>query len=386
MFCTKCGTQNPETSQFCRNCGSVLRTQNNKEDKGSVNNSDTDHHKHIGVNTPPYPYVISTTKLVVLGLLTFGLYYSYWFYRQFKSFKVDRNWEITPWVRALFWPLTSYTLFQKVSEAGEEYDKKQNVNAGLFTAVIIVSIIINAFFQQLLFLLIFISPLFILVPIVIGLIPTLLLITVQKRINFYWDKKYGNRLVSSPFTLRDYVIAGLGGLVMFQFIVFLIGISNFVNVLKNNQPTTGPISGVPQTPTVFYASPTMAPTNTPTPIPSITQTEQQSDKNVPLDFLGKWSGDVSQPRGKTSKYPVEITIIPGELNEPVGTSSYSTLGCGGDLYLLESTSSKIIVEERLTSGFTRCGNRVVIDLTYNNDGTLTYYFKEAGSGTATLRK
>ena len=65
MYCNNCGKNNPEGSKFCQHCGIKL-------DKKRVitpveHQEKTSTEEGISSNTPPYPYVISTAKLIVLS-------------------------------------------------------------------------------------------------------------------------------------------------------------------------------------------------------------------------------------------------------------------------------------------------------------------------------
>ena len=115
--------------------------------------------------------------------------------------------------------------------------------------------------------------------------------------------------------------------------------------------------------------------------------EQQSSGDITSDFVGQWSGNVTQKRSNNSTYPVVITIHSGKLTDRVGSVNYATEGCGGELLLIAATSIRISVEERLTSGLTKCIDRSVIILTKNADGTLDYGVRVADvSGSGVLRK
>jgi len=150
----------------------------------------------IDSKTSPYPYVISTSKLIILSITTFGLYDLYWFYKQFKSFKAEKKWKITPWIRALFAGWMSYSLFHKVSDATEELDQKRKLHyGGLWSFYFILSILWKLP-----------DPYWLLS--VFSFLP---LIQVQNTINFYWKKKYGDKIIQSKFGKTNYIWAILGG-------------------------------------------------------------------------------------------------------------------------------------------------------------------------------
>ena len=47
-------------------------------------------------------YVVGITKFIVLFLATFGIYSVYWFYRNWKLYKIHNNEDIYPVARAIF--------------------------------------------------------------------------------------------------------------------------------------------------------------------------------------------------------------------------------------------------------------------------------------------
>src|SRR5258708_37159984 len=101
MYCKKCGKENPEESKFCQHCCVKF-----SEHEGTTENTHSSEHKSsyevYNVKNSPYPYIISIPKLIILSTVTFGIYDIYWFYKQWKSFKAERDLKVTPWARALF--------------------------------------------------------------------------------------------------------------------------------------------------------------------------------------------------------------------------------------------------------------------------------------------
>ncbi len=153
----------------------------------------------IDSKTSPYPYVISIPKLIILSLTTFGLYELYWFYKQFKSFKAEKDWKISPWPRAIFYGLMSYSLFHKVSDAVKELDQKREFNSsGVWAFYFILNILWKLP-----------DPYWLL-----SLLSFLPLIQIQDTINFYWEKKYGGKIIQSKFGTSNYVWSVIGGIIL----------------------------------------------------------------------------------------------------------------------------------------------------------------------------
>lgn len=222
MYCNNCGKHNPDGSKFCQHCGINL----SKKAK-SLETKENDE-EVMSKNEPPYPYVISVTKLVVLSITTFGLYEVYWFYKQFKSFKSERKLNWTPWARAIFSGLMSYTLFSEVSKAERSADKTRG---GLEAGGLAIVYLILAYSWKLP------EPYW-----WISMFSFLPLIPAQKAINFYWEKKYDNKIVPSSFGGWNYLWAIAGGLLL------LLAIWGTIDTSSSNSNT--------QSSDNVYASPT----------------------------------------------------------------------------------------------------------------------------------
>ena len=66
MFCERCGTQNPETAKYCRNCGAELKKSNNRKPTFTVPNHSTP--KNIGM----IAVIAAVLVVVLLGVGLFG--------------------------------------------------------------------------------------------------------------------------------------------------------------------------------------------------------------------------------------------------------------------------------------------------------------------------
>ena len=203
MYCNQCGKINPKSSKFCQHCGKKIVVVK------SINN-DNDH--SLTPEKPPYPYIISVPKLVILMILTGGLYALVWFYKQFRSFKHEADWNIHPLLRAIFGNIMAYSLFKKVSQEVHELDSTQTLPyTALFVAFLLLSF---AGFLPTYYSLI---SLFFFLP----------LIPVQKKINFYWHEKYGDTVKHSTFGKKNYLWAILSG-------VFFLPIVILANVVSDS--------------------------------------------------------------------------------------------------------------------------------------------------------
>jgi len=202
MFCTNCGEKIKEDVKFCQKCGKEVIKSGARS---STKTQKTLTESKIDRNTPPYPYVISTEKLLIMSVLTLGLFDIYWFYRHFKSFSSENEWRITAWVRAIFYPLTSYTLFRELNISVRKVDPAKGVSTVM---VPILLFIINMLWKlpDPFWLITFASVLF--------------LVPAQNTINFYWREKFGDKVEQAKFGGWNIAYSIIGGIFL---ILALIG-------------------------------------------------------------------------------------------------------------------------------------------------------------------
>ncbi len=63
----------------------------------------------------PVFFVVKTSKLIIMSVMTLGLYEIYWFYRNWRAVQLAEGSKIWPFARSLFGVLTSYFLFSRVA-------------------------------------------------------------------------------------------------------------------------------------------------------------------------------------------------------------------------------------------------------------------------------
>ncbi len=198
MYCNNCGKLNPKNSNYCEYCGAKLAVHIVED----ASNSDLQINGSISTNNPPYPYVISLWKFFILSILTFGIYEFYWFYKQWKSFYAVNNqkhgWFILLLV-SIFSGFSSFWLFKIIAKDLKEVDASRKLKATLLaTAYLIISALgrLQGNYWMLAELSIF------------ALLP------VQNIINYYWSKKYGDKIQKSNFGLGSAFVVVLGLLLM----------------------------------------------------------------------------------------------------------------------------------------------------------------------------
>lgn len=246
IHCTNCNKQNPEGSKFCQHCG--IKFDEHYENSQQIKNK-LSAEKYVSVETPPYPYVISVWKLIIMCIFTLGFYEIYWFYKQWKSFNSENNLKhggFTLSIYSLFAPISSYSLFKNISNNVKEVNKGKGLEAGALAILY-----------------------FILTRVYLGFLP---LIFVQNKINFYWEKKYEGRLVKSNFGVWNWIIV---------IVVLIVGI--FAITSSGNNASSQSSSSNPPT---VSATPTYIDNQT------LMQTNTQAVVNILCDNQNGGSGTV----------------------------------------------------------------------------------------------
>jgi serine/threonine protein kinase len=73
----------------------------------------------VSTSEPMY-FPVSITKLVVMSIVTLGLYQLYWGYKNWKSYKLRSNADIMPIARAIFGVFYTYPLFGHIARDAEQ--------------------------------------------------------------------------------------------------------------------------------------------------------------------------------------------------------------------------------------------------------------------------
>ena len=102
-FCRECGTETESFHRYCRNCGAEVGT-------GATEIGTAGPIPQYAVSAPTY--YLSPTRILLMSVLTYGLYLFYWFYLTWKHYRDHTRTEIFPvWhALALFVPI--YGLFR----------------------------------------------------------------------------------------------------------------------------------------------------------------------------------------------------------------------------------------------------------------------------------
>jgi len=87
---------------------------------------------------------------------------------------------------------------------------------------------------------------------------------------------------------------------------------------------------------------------------------------IPAAFQGSWKGTGSQSDEPGVEWTIALTLAGGARESVVGTITYPSLECGGDLILREAEPGRVELLERITFG--SCVDRGVVTLTPSRGG------------------
>jgi hypothetical protein len=106
---------------------------------------------------------------------------------------------------------------------------------------------------------------------------------------------------------------------------------------------------------------------------------------LPKELAGGWRGEVKQRDGET--WTADLDLHDGAVGSVVGTSSYPTLDCSGELTLLRVSSKTAYVEEKITEPGSqkRCAPTVLIALRRTAPASATYTSVERNRFRGTLK-
>jgi len=83
-------------------------------------------------------------------------------------------------------------------------------------------------------------------------------------------------------------------------------------------------------------------------------------------FRGSWKGTGSQSDNPGVEWTIALTLAGGARGSVVGTMTYPSLSCGGDLILREADGGRVELLERITFG--TCVDRGVLTLAPSQGG------------------
>lgn len=89
-------------------------------------------------------FSVSTKKMVVMSLLTFGIYEIYWFYRNWRAIHLQEGKKLSPFWRAFFSVFWCYSLFKRILDSAVNKGLKTRNSPGVLTLCYIILVIITS--------------------------------------------------------------------------------------------------------------------------------------------------------------------------------------------------------------------------------------------------
>jgi hypothetical protein len=124
-----------------------------------------------------------------------------------------------------------------------------------------------------------------------------------------------------------------------------------------------------------------APAPTATARPGASASPDSDPGQFPTDLIGTWTGSVNQKdpaHDFDSTYDVSLVLRGGTTGQVIGTSSYPTIPCSGDL-VMTAGGANVQVTEHIVAG-TQCTD-TKLSLRLDGSGNLIYHFDDVGDGT-----
>jgi hypothetical protein len=86
-------------------------------------------------NSQPIFFPVSRLKLLVMYIVTFGLYEIFWFYKNWQLFKAATGEDISPFWRAVFRVFFLYSLFKEIQDKAQSRGVHADFSPFLLTVV-----------------------------------------------------------------------------------------------------------------------------------------------------------------------------------------------------------------------------------------------------------
>lgn len=107
-YCHQCGTDVQDTDAFCPSCGAALRPDSGSGGSASGQSS----LPGAGTQTAQADVIITPMRILIMSILTYGLYLFYWFYLTWKHYRNHTNQEAYPVWHALTLLVPIYGFFR----------------------------------------------------------------------------------------------------------------------------------------------------------------------------------------------------------------------------------------------------------------------------------
>ncbi|MDO8657590.1 MAG: hypothetical protein Q7K55_02520 [Candidatus Levybacteria bacterium] len=150
-------------------------------------------------STSGVPYAMTNTKLIMLTILTLGLYEIYWFYKQWRYVKQAKDLNVTPWARGLFSPLFAYPLFKHIFELARKAGERHTPSAGWLAVAYFVLMMVGRAEGWVW---------------MISLASFWPLLPVQSRVNMLWSKENPKGELKTHFSTKEVIVMIIGGIIL----------------------------------------------------------------------------------------------------------------------------------------------------------------------------
>ncbi|EKQ54919.1 MAG: putative protein family UPF0547 [Methanobacterium sp. Maddingley MBC34] len=199
-YCPECGEQVKESSKKCEECGTSFEMEKYQKSE--------------------YSNVQPTNKLILLIIITGGLYQIYWFYRNWRDFKEHKNLDISPGLRTvgLFIPFVNLYFVGTQFKDLKDYEEEAGVKPFSLYAVVISWVVLLYLSSRLGF---YENPFTGLISLFLSCCMVIPFSMVQKTLNEYWLKEQGDLPRRKGLSLGEIITLFMGLILL---ILALIGI------------------------------------------------------------------------------------------------------------------------------------------------------------------
>lgn len=191
-FCSNCGGKIEPGHTYCSKCENKATNSSSESENNKVN-------RHKSPESSDGFYAVSNTKLVMLSVLTFGLYEVYWSYKQWQFVKKEKDLKVTPWARGLFCTLYAYSLFKHIFGLAKEAGDKSSPSAGWLAIAYFILVSMSRLSGW---------------GWIISFGSVLTLIPAQNRINLLWSKKHPDETTVTSFSWKEVIVMIIGSIIL----------------------------------------------------------------------------------------------------------------------------------------------------------------------------
>lgn len=219
-FCPNCSKEVLVSDPFCRSCGTVI---------GGVNATGSGQQISYGM-LQTLPFKISLRRVIVMSILSYGLYIFYWFYLTWRQYRDHTNSKVFPvWhTLALLVPIYAwFQIYAHIRSFNELMDKaglSDTIKWGLAVTLFAISNSLDwqslqASFGETTQDTVVLITIFNVLSIAVT---TLLLFYLQGKLNRYWSSLTNVTLVDTKRGVGEVVFAVIGVLFWFDTIAELL--------------------------------------------------------------------------------------------------------------------------------------------------------------------